>query len=92
MKLTLISQVHEWRETTADRRVRIVRAAWDTRRWNFTETHKDDPEWHDIAKPSLEDMEALRDVLWRKYQRKRLPWRFVEDIDKVLAEMREPTE
>ena len=32
---------------------------------------------------------TLRDVLWRKYQRKRCPWRFIETIDKLLEEMPE---
>lgn len=90
MKVTLHSQTHEWRERTEEGRVRIVRAGWDGRMWNFTDTFKDAPDWSEIEKPSLEDMEALRDVLWRKYQRKRLPWRFVEDIDKFLEKMRPP--
>ena len=32
---------------------------------------------------------TLRGVLWRKYQRKRCPWRFIETIDKLLEEMPE---
>ena len=45
-------------------------------------------EWEPLPEPKLEHYEALRDVLWRKYQRKRLSWRFVEEMDTRLAEMR----
>ena len=42
-----------------------------------------------IEKPNLENWEALRDVLWRKYQRKRLPFKHLESVDKMIAELRE---
>ena len=32
---------------------------------------------------------TLRDLLWRKYQRKRCPWRLIEAIDKLLEDMPE---
>ena len=88
MKVTLHSQTHEWRERTAEGRVRFVRAAWDTRQWSFSETFKDTTEWVALAAPALEDYEMLRDVLWRKYQRRRVPWRFVEQLDELLEGMR----
>ncbi len=88
MRPTLHSQIHEWRERTEDGRVQWVKAGWDARQWNFSITTKDDPEWHEVPKPTLEMLEALRDVLWRKYQRKRLSWKFVEDLDALLEEMR----
>lgn len=88
MKVTLHSQAHEWRDRREDGRLRIVRAQWDSRKWSFTETYKDSPDWQSIATPALEDYEMLRDVLWRKYQRKRVPWRFVEDLDALIGEMR----
>lgn len=86
--MILHSQSHEWRERQEDGRVRIVRAQWDTRKWSFTETFKDADTWSKVAAPTIEDYESLRDVLWRKYQRKRTPWRFIEDLDKLLEEMR----
>ena len=36
--------------------------------------------------PPREMWETLRDVLWRKYQRKRCPWELIEAIDKLLEE------
>ena len=87
VKVTLHSQVHEWRDRKEDGRLRIVRAQWDSKKWSFTETYKDLPTWRNLTTPALEDYEMLRDVLWRKYQRKRVPWRFVEDIDAVIKDM-----
>ncbi len=88
MKNNLHSQVHEWRERKEDGRLRIVRAQWDSKRWTFTETFKDIPTWHALTSPAVEEYETLRDVLWRKYQRKRVPWRFLEDLDAFIEVMR----
>ena len=38
--------------------------------------------------PPLEDLEELRDIVWRKYQRKRLPWDDVASLDRMLEERR----
>jgi hypothetical protein len=34
-------------------------------------------------------MESLREVLWNKHQRRRLPLKQMEQIDAMLGEMRE---
>jgi hypothetical protein len=88
MKVILHSQVHEYRVRDDDGTVNIIRAQWDARTWNFTVTTKKDPEWHEVETPTLELMEGLREVLFNKYQRGRLPWHFVVDIDKVIAQMK----
>ena len=46
-------------------------------------------DWEPIEKPTLENWEALRDVLWRKYQRKRLPFKYLEGVDKIIADLKE---
>jgi hypothetical protein len=88
VRVTLHSQIHEWRERQEDGRVRIVKAAWDARQWNFFETYKDLPDWTELPNPSIADYEALRDVLFRKHQRNRVPLRFLEYVDALLATMR----
>lgn len=87
VKVTLHSQQHEWHQNDAQGRRRYVRASWDSRKWSFSETFKDAPAWMTVDAPTRQDYEALRDILWRKYQRNRVPWRFVEQVDSVLAEM-----
>jgi hypothetical protein len=88
MKVRLTSQTHEWRSRDEEGVVHIIRAEWDSRQWHFMVTTKKDPEWHDVPKPTLDHYEALRDVLFRKYQRNRNSWSFVEDLDKIIAEIR----
>ena len=88
MKVILHSQIHEWHERDEDGVMHIFRASWNSREWMFEVTTKKDPDWHEVAVPTLEMLEALRDVLWRKYQRSRLPWRFVEDLDAKILKMK----
>lgn len=88
MKVKLHSQCHEWRDRDEEGQTVIYRAEWDSRKWSFKFTGKKDPEWYDVEKPTLEQYEALRDVMWRKYQRKRLNFKFIEDIDKILQNLR----
>lgn len=88
MKVRLHSQVHEWRARDEDRVLRFYRAEWDSREWHFFTTTKADPEWYPLPNPQLEHFEALREVLWRKYQRRRLPWRFIEELDALLENLR----
>ena len=90
MKVRLTSQTHEWRSRDEEGTVHIIRAEWDSRQWHFLTTTKKDPEWHDVPQPTLENYEALRDVLFRKYQRNRNSWSYVEDLDKIIASMQTP--
>lgn len=49
---------------------------------------RDDVEWEQVE--FTRDLWiTLRDLLWRKYQRKRCPWRLIEAIDKLLEDMPE---
>jgi hypothetical protein len=40
-----------------------------------------------VEYPSVELWVALRDVLFRKYQRRRVPVKFVERVDAILADL-----
>ena len=88
MKVRLHSQQHEWRSRDEENQVVIIRAEWDSIKWNFTYTTKKDPEWHDLPEPLLHHFEELREILFNKYQRRRLPWRFVEELDAYIANLR----
>lgn len=74
---------HEWRERT-DEGLRFWRASRHAGQWTFKTTLKSDPDWEDIDPVPRELWEELREILWRKYQRKRCPWKLIEDIDKLL--------
>ena len=77
----LMRNVHVWKTVTEDREKREVRAERFGGKWRFQSKLKSDV-------PTLEDLEELRDILWRKYQRKRLPHDDVVSIDAIIAERR----
>lgn len=78
---------HEWRERT-DEGMRYFRATYHADRWSFITTLKTEPDWQkiELADVPEEVWRALRDIIWRKYQRKRLPWERVAAIDKILGD------
>lgn len=67
----------------------IIRAEWDSINWHFRVTTKKDPDWHPVDIPTVELFEELREVLFNKYQRGRMPWSYVESLDKKIADMRD---
>ncbi|MEX2580762.1 MAG: hypothetical protein WD342_17015 [Verrucomicrobiales bacterium] len=80
---------HEWRDRTEDGEIVYYRANHHAGRWEFYSTLKSDPDWTKREILPLEVMESLREVLWNKHQRRRLPLKHVEQIDKMIEEMRE---
>lgn len=81
------NQTHEWHERRDDGKKRYIRAYWNSREWQFRKTEPEDEDWVRIEKPDAAVWLALRDVLFRKYQRKRLPLKHLESVDAVLEEM-----
>jgi hypothetical protein len=77
---------HEWNENTVEGK-RYYRANFQGGRWGFLTTlQKRDPAWDRMENPGREVWQELRDIVWKKYQRKRCPWERVAEIDRVLAE------
>lgn len=78
---------HEWRETTGDNDKRYNRASHHAGRWAFETTLANEEEWHTLDPPDLEFFQGLRDILWRKYQRNRVPHRLVLEIDEMIEDL-----
>lgn len=81
------NQIHEWHDRTEDGLRRYVRGYWNSREWTIRVLNKEEGEWQLIENPSVELWLALRDVLWRKYQRKRLPVKFIQKVDAILEDL-----
>lgn len=77
---------HEWRERTEEG-LRFYRATYHAGKWSFQTTLKTDPDWERIDPVPMEIWRELRTIVFNKYQRKRLPWKVVEDIDKILGDV-----
>lgn len=76
-------QKHQWRNHT-DEGTRLYSAFYHAGRWTFSSQLKGDEEWDDSFQPDQEIWQALREILWAKYQRRRCTWKIVQTVDKVL--------
>lgn len=77
---------HEWRERTEEG-LRFWRATHHAGKWQFQTTLKSDPDWEPIHPVPRELWAELRDILWRKYQRRRCPYSWIEEIDRLLEDL-----
>ena len=75
---------HVWKERDAEGRKREVRVTKFGGEWKFQAKFTDEERWTYYDRPLTEDIVALRDVVFRKYQRRRASSEDVESIDKLL--------
>jgi hypothetical protein len=82
---------HEWRERD-ELGTRYYRASHHGGRWTIQTTLKSDPDWQTLptAEVSADLWRTLRDILWRKYQRRRCPWDRIVEIDRILGDDSQP--
>lgn len=78
---------HEWNEKEPTGERRYNRASHHASRWTFHTTLEKEELWHDIESPDREFLEGLHDVLFRKYQRKRLPHKLLLDIEAMIEDL-----
>jgi len=74
---------HEWREKTEEG-TRTYRAHFHGGNWSMSSQLRDEESWTRHEPMTLPDLLLLRDVIWRKYQRRRLPWKQVIQIDGMI--------
>jgi len=86
--LEICMEKHNWRENTDDG-VRFYRATFHGGRWTVSSQMKGEEEWVSHNPIRREDWETLRTLIFNKYQRKRLPWKRVDAIDKILESLDE---
>jgi hypothetical protein len=79
---------HVWRETTEDGDKREVKAVKFGGAWRLQSKLKTDARWTYHDDPSVADLEALHDLIFRKYQRRRATYEDVKTIEKMLADRR----
>ena len=77
---------HVWKEKDADGRKREVRVTKFGGQWRFQAKFMDELDWTYYDRPLLEDLATLRDIVFRKYQRRRASSEDVESLDKLLRE------
>ncbi len=83
---------HEWRERDEEGEITYFRAIHHAGRWQYYSTKKTDLEWNAHECLPLAAMETLREVLWNKHQRRRLPLKQFEQVDLLLERLRSEAE
>jgi hypothetical protein len=77
---------HVWKSTGPHGEKREVRAEKFGGHWRMQARTKGDQAWTYYESPLLEDLIELHDVLFRKYQRKRLPYEDVVSVAKMIRD------
>lgn len=78
--------IHEWKSTTPEGEKREIRAEKFGGRWRIQSKLKGEEQWTYYDSPLVEDLVELRDLLWRKYQRRKLPYEDVTTVEKMIIE------
>lgn len=77
---------HIWTEKNEEGRKREVRATKFGGTWRLQAKHKDELEWTYYDVPLLDDLHALKDIIFRKYQRRRASAEDVASIEKLISD------
>jgi hypothetical protein len=77
---------HIWTEKDEEGRKREVRVTKFGGNWKFQAKLKDDEQWTYYDVPLTEDLFALKEIVFRKYQRRRASAEDVESIDKLIRD------
>ncbi len=79
-----IMKKHEWRETTEDGEKRLVTATRHAGKWKLRSRLKSETEWTEHPVIALEDLETLKEIIEKKYQRSRLPYGQILEVDALI--------
>jgi len=77
---------HIWKEKDAEGRKREVRATKFGGVWRLQAKHTDENKWTYYERPLLDDLLALKDLIFRKYQRRRASFEDLDSIEKLLRQ------
>ena len=80
---------HVWTERDEHGCKREVRATKFGGRWRLQAKTAGDLDWTYYERPLLADLLALKDVLFRKYQRRRASSEDVASVEKLIADQTE---
>jgi hypothetical protein len=89
LKFSVMHNRHAWIVRTADRVKREVRVIKSDGSWRFQAKRQDEGHWNYYDEPPLEDLEEFREILFRKYQRRRASYEDVQWAEHELIRRRE---
>ena len=77
---------HIWTEKDEEGKKREVRATKFGGAWRFQSKSTDEVAWTYYDLPLMEDLRTLRDIVQRKYQRRRASAEDVASVEKLIKE------
>jgi hypothetical protein len=77
---------HIWTDKDEDGRKREVRATKFGGAWRFQAKVHGETDWTYYDRPPLDDLLKLKDIIFRKYQRRRASAEDVASVDKLIEE------
>ena len=77
---------HIWTSRDNDGRKREVRVTKFGGAWRFQAKYRDEEDWTYYDMPLIDDLRALRDIIFRKYQRRRASAEDFAAVDKMLRD------
>jgi hypothetical protein len=80
---------HIWTHRDEQGSKREVRATRFGGIWRLQSKTSGDPDWTYYERPLLDDLLALKDILARKYQRRRASSEDVASLEKLIAHQKE---
>jgi len=80
---------HIWTERDEDGSKREVRATKFGGKWRLQAKTVGDLDWTYYERPLLADLLALKNILFRKYQRRRASSEDVSSVEKLIADQTE---
>ena len=80
---------HIWTERDGQGSKREVRATRFGGKWRLQAKTAGDPDWTYYERPLLEDLLALKEIVARKYQRRRASAEDVASVEKLIADQKE---
>jgi hypothetical protein len=75
---------HIWTERDAEGRKREIRATKFGGQWKLQAKTAGDENWTYFDSPPMEDLKTLKDIIERKYQRRRASYEDVLAIDNLI--------
>ena len=77
---------HIWTDRNEDGRKREVRATKFGGAWRFQAKAAGDIDWTYFERPLLEDLLTLKEILVRKYQRRRASMEDLTSVEKLIEQ------
>ena len=80
-------KIHDWKDRSDTGENRLWRATKHGGDWKFmSRPQKSEEGWTTHEKMEIEDLKLFREVLFNKYQRRRIPWEDVVAIDNMIED------